>query len=215
MMSEIDVHPTRDTLKSFDSGLLRHEDQQAVEKHVAACEICCKILDDLPQDVLAIRLRRWAGTAIPDETKLNETQCGYAQDAPLELLGHPRYEILSYIGSGGMGNVYKAIQLRMQRIVAIKVLHQRLTNRSGFASQFQEEVKGLARLNHPHVVTAYDADQAGDSHFLVMEFVEGERFDEMVRRRGPLPPAEACELIRQATEGLRDDARTWNGPPGY
>src|SRR5262249_11447820 len=91
----------------------------------------------------------------------------------------------------------------MDRIVALKVLHRHLTDRPGFADRFHTEVKALARLNHPNVVAAYDADRAGDLHFLVMEFVTGESLDAVVARRGPLLAPEACAITRQAVAALQ------------
>jgi serine/threonine protein kinase len=120
-----------------------------------------------------------------------------------ELLGHPRYEIMELIGAGAMGTVYQALQKKLNRIVAVKVLRRSLTERSGFAERFLREVQSLARLNHPNIVQAYDADHAGESHFLVMEFVAGESLDALVRRRGPLPVVEACKLARQVAIGLQ------------
>src|SRR5262249_12121818 len=73
----------------------------------------------------------------------------------------------------------------------------------GCAHRFRREVRALALLNHPNIVQAYDADRAGESHFLVMELVKGESLEAVVRRRGPLPAAEACGLLRQAAVGLQ------------
>src|SRR5262249_33672051 len=69
--------------------------------------------------------------------------------------------------------------------------------------RFQQEVRAAARLHHPHIVTAFDADQAGGLHFLVMEYVEGQSLAEVVAERGPLPVAEACAYVRQAALGLQ------------
>jgi tRNA A-37 threonylcarbamoyl transferase component Bud32 len=120
-----------------------------------------------------------------------------------ELHGHTRYEVLELIGAGAMGTVYRAMQKQLNRVVAIKVLRRGLTGRAGFAERFCREVQSLARLNHPNIVQAYDADHAGDSHFLVMEFVAGESLDAVVRRCGPLPVAEACRLAVQVAIGLQ------------
>src|SRR5262249_3247528 len=72
-----------------------------------------------------------------------------------------------------------------------------------FVERFRREVRAAARLSHPNIVTAHDADQAGDTHFLVMEYVAGTSLDRELRRRGPFPVAEACDLIRQAALGLQ------------
>src|SRR5687768_7562856 len=92
---------------------------------------------------------------------------------PPDLVDHPRYEILEFLGAWGMGVVYKAWHRVMHREVAIKVLNEGLIGQPGMGERFQREVRSAARLHHPNIVHAYDADQAGNTHFLVMEFVEG------------------------------------------
>src|SRR5262249_26297230 len=121
---------------------------------------------------------------------------------PRELVNHPRYRILSVLGAGGMGVVYKAEHQLMERPVALKVISSRLMGDPAMVERFRREVRSAARLFHPNIVTAYDAEQAGDTHFLVMEFVEGTSLDRVVARDGPLPVIRACEYIRQAALGL-------------
>jgi hypothetical protein len=194
------AHPTADQLAAFDAGRLHPDDAESVERHIAGCPDCCRALEQLPEDDLAALIRTATGGAT-----LGHGGAVAADDheAPPELVNHPRYEILGLLGSGGMGVVYKALQRNLDRVVAVKLLHRRLTDRPGFAERFAAEVKALARLNHPNVVTAYDADRAGDLHFVAMEYVEGESLDAVVRWRGPLPPDEACGYLRQAAAALQ------------
>src|SRR5262249_15014489 len=97
-----------------------------------------------------------------------------AGDVPPELVGHPRYRVLNLLGRGGMGAVYLAEHLKMGRKVALKVIHATLLGSHPKAlARFQQEVKAAARLNHPNIVQAFDADQAGQLHFLVMQVIEG------------------------------------------
>ena len=107
------------------------------------------------------------------------------------------------LGEGGMGVVYKAVHRVMDRVVALKALHRRYTDRPDFVERFRQEAQALARLSHPHIALAYDAEQAGDLHFLVMEYVPGLSLDRVVVQRGPLPVAEACDYVRQAALGLQ------------
>ena len=90
----------------------------------------------------------------------------------------------------------------MERPVALKVIHPGLMRNPAAVQRFHQEVRAAARLHHPNIVTAYDADQAGGLHFLVMEYVEGTSLAEVVRERGSLPVAEACSYARQAALGL-------------
>jgi serine/threonine protein kinase len=102
-----------------------------------------------------------------------------------------------------MGDVYQAQHRVMNRLVALKVIKPKLVQNEAAVQRFRREVQAAARLHDRNIVTAYDAEQAGSLHFLVMEYVEGVNLDEVVRRRGALPVAEACDAIRQAASGLQ------------
>jgi serine/threonine protein kinase/WD40 repeat protein len=130
---------------------------------------------------------------------------GLTAAVPPELAQHPRYRVLALLGEGGMGAVYKAQHTHMDRLVALKVIRPALVTNPASLQRFQQEVRAAARLAHPNIVTAYDADQAGSLHFLVMEFVEGQSLADYLRRRGPLPVVEACAYARQAALGLQHD----------
>jgi serine/threonine protein kinase len=80
----------------------------------------------------------------------------------------------------------------MERIVALKVINRSLIEQPAAVQRFRREVRAAAKLIHPNIVTAYDAEQAGDSHFLVMEYVEGTNLAAVLAERGKLPVAEAC-----------------------
>jgi eukaryotic-like serine/threonine-protein kinase len=114
-----------------------------------------------------------------------------------------QYRILEELGRGGMGRVYKAEHQTMHRIVALKVLAASLTRTERARQLFQREVRAAAKLVHPNIVTAFDANQVGDRLYLVMEFVDGPNLQDLVRRRGPLPVVQACEFVRQAALGLQ------------
>ena len=113
------------------------------------------------------------------------------------------YVILDKLGQGGMGMVFRAEHRRMKRIVALKALSPSLTKTPEFVSRFQREVHAAARLEHPNIVPAHDADQVGNVHFLVMQFVDGEDLSSIVKRQGPFPLARAIDLTQQAARGLQ------------
>jgi serine/threonine protein kinase/DNA-binding response OmpR family regulator len=112
------------------------------------------------------------------------------------------YQVLDRLGQGGMGTVYKARHRRMRRIVAIKILSRNVAKSEQFIKRFQREVEAVARLSHPNIVMAHDADEAEVGHFLVMEFVNGRDLATEVHKRGPLPVAEALDCVLQAARAL-------------
>ncbi len=115
----------------------------------------------------------------------------------------PGYEIEALIARGGMGAVYRARQLSLNRIVAIKLLPFDLGVREDFAERFRREAEALARLNHPGIVAVHDFGQADDGHhFIVMEHVAGTDLATRLKTSGPLPPDEAIRIVRQVCEAL-------------
>jgi len=113
-----------------------------------------------------------------------------------------KYKLLDMLGQGGMGAVFKAEHVVMGRIVALKILARaRLSNPSAVA-RFRREVKAAAALDHPNIITAHDAGQIGERHYLVMEYVEGIDLNSWLLRWGAVPFPLASELMRQAALGL-------------
>jgi serine/threonine protein kinase len=120
---------------------------------------------------------------------------------PGELLD--QYRILAKLGTGGMGEVFKAFHTTMDRVVALKVIAPHRLQDERALRRFQREVRHAARLSHPNIVTAYDADQDRGLWFLVMEYVEGTDLAHLVAAYGPPSLPIACEIIRQAALGLQ------------
>src|SRR5438552_404665 len=111
------------------------------------------------------------------------------------------YEIVGPLGSGGMGEVYRARDSKLKRDVAIKVLPQEFARDAERVARFQREAEVLASLNHPHIGAIHDLGEAGDSRFLVLELVEGETLAERIAR-GPIPIDEALVIAKQIAEAL-------------
>jgi serine/threonine protein kinase len=112
------------------------------------------------------------------------------------------YVILDKIGAGGMGQVFKAEHRRMRRVVAVKTLPASLTKDAAALARFQREVEAAAKLRHPNIVAADDADEANGVHFLVMEYVDGKDLSALVKQNGPLSVDEAVNFTLQAAKGL-------------
>lgn len=114
-----------------------------------------------------------------------------------------RYKLLGHIGTGGMSSVYLAEHTRMHDLRAIKVLPKRRVNDATYLARFKLEAKAIASLNHPNIVRAYDIDNENDQHFIVMEYVDGDDLQAIVRREGPMDITRAVGYIRQAADGLQ------------
>src|SRR3989442_417442 len=111
------------------------------------------------------------------------------------------YEVVSPLGAGGMGEVYRARDTKLGRAVAVKVLPDALAADADRVARFEREAKALAALNHPHIAALYGMDEADGRHFLVMELVEGETLAERLLR-GPMPVGEALKTATQIAEAL-------------
>jgi len=112
-----------------------------------------------------------------------------------------RYEIVSLLGAGGMGEVYRARDLTLKRDVAIKVLPETFSKDAERLSRFRREAEVLASLNHPHIATIYDVGESGGGRFLALELVEGESLAERLTR-GPMPLGESLRTGVQIAKAL-------------
>ncbi|HEV3338976.1 MAG TPA: protein kinase [Pirellulales bacterium] len=113
-----------------------------------------------------------------------------------------KYRLLDHLGTGGMSSVYLAEHPLMRRRVAIKVLPKNRVNDSSYLARFHREARAVASLDHPNIVRAFDVDNEGDIHYLVMEYVEGHDLKAVVDRDGPLAYRTAADYMRQAADGL-------------
>ena len=111
-----------------------------------------------------------------------------------------QYRIIEKIGRGGMADVYKAFQPRLERYVAVKVLPSSLARTPGFAARFHREARAIARLNHPNILPVYDSGQEGELSYIVMRYVEGGTLQEMLGE--PLPLDRVVEMITQVGGAL-------------
>jgi serine/threonine protein kinase/formylglycine-generating enzyme required for sulfatase activity len=122
---------------------------------------------------------------------------------PPELANHPKFRIVRELGRGGMGVIYLAQHRVMEKPVALKVINPSILDNPNALARFHAEVKAAGKLDHTNVARAHDADQAGDLHFLVMEYVEGMTLAQLLKQQGPLPVLNACRYIHQAALGLQ------------
>ena len=204
------------TLKDYLLGKLSDEQSDVVSSHLEACLNCEATVAELDRasDTLTNGLRLPALTAEPqtdDELQqaLNKVQSLEAlADHPTSKISADRspvlrdYRLLEPLGSGGMGQVFKAVHTRLDRLVAVKLLPARRLGDDQAVARFQREMRVIGQLSHPAIVQATDAGEVDGTHFLVMEYVEGCDLNTLAKVCGPLSVADACEIARQAAVGL-------------
>lgn len=197
--------PTDDRLGAFDRGEVSEEELVSLAAHLDVCPECVERLSRLGG---ALALRSATVGSPPDDSDYRRA---VFQSLLLAALTHPQpapgdilrdYRIESPIGRGGMGAVFKAVHVKLDRVVAVKVLYGRKWPDNSAAERFAREMKAVGRLSHPNIVQATDAGEADGVPFLVMEYVDGVTLAALVKQRGPLPAAQACDLISQAAAGL-------------
>ena len=202
----------------FDS-LARHDEIETGEgAHVEAPDD--STVKELKQelDTLAIQLRE----PVPIVPFEDESDCRRATEL-VEALGQTpsasdlgaeahdqqdlgelgQYQLLTKLGEGGMGTVYKALHTKLQKVVALKVLPSERLEDAHAVERFEREMRAVGNLDHANIVRATDAGEVDGMHYLVMELVDGIDLSSLGHRVGPVKVADACEMIRQAAVGLR------------
>jgi serine/threonine protein kinase len=200
------THPSENVIAAFAQGQLSDDRSLEIEAHLLECATCSRQLREQPADP-------FLGLALPSAVAETASANGGmttpapetspSLEIPSQLKDHPRYRVLKALGHGGMGTVYLAEHLKMGRLVALKIIRGDLLDQPEAARRFNQEVQTAARLQHPNIVQAFDADQVEGLHFLVMEYVEGVDVAHYLEQQGPLPIREACEIVRQAALGLQ------------
>ncbi len=211
------AHPTREQLSALLLGSLDPNEVETLLDHLETCVDCETTLQELEaseSDSFLEDLRQPAPVdeyadepelraALADVASLKE-QSEPTGEATISALGTiDQYTLLEKLGEGGMGAVYKARQTMLDKIVAVKVLPKGRIEDESARTRFEREMKAVGRLEHPNIVRAMDARRVEGQHLLVMEYVDGQDLNELVRCAGPLPVADACEMVRQAALGLQ------------
>ncbi|MDX6320980.1 MAG: eukaryotic-like serine/threonine-protein kinase, partial [Propionibacteriaceae bacterium] len=121
------------------------------------------------------------------------------------LVGHlldGRYQVTARLARGGMATVYQAVDNRLTRVVAVKVMHIGLGDDAEFARKFDREARAAARLSHPNVVSVFDQGHDNGRPYIVMEFVQGRTLRDLITREAPLTPLRALEIIEPVLSAL-------------
>jgi len=113
-----------------------------------------------------------------------------------------RYKLMEKIGSGGMANVYKGEDAVLNRVVAIKILHDQFCNDASFVARFKQEAQSAANLTHPNIVNIFDWGKEGDSYYIIMEYLKGQNLRDYIADAGHLTWQEACDVAVQVANAL-------------
>jgi serine/threonine protein kinase/formylglycine-generating enzyme required for sulfatase activity len=201
--------PNDEKLAAFAVGDLRERDFDAVSRHIESCAPCESRLDTLDHvtDALVGALRgssdsrNGAASASGSTATRRSGNAGRLAALPAgTVLGD--YMIEGALGEGGMGQVYKAVHQRMNRVVAVKIVSPKAVGSPEAVARFRREIEVVARLAHPNVATAFDAREHDGTHYLVLEYVSGRDLAQVVKREGPLEARRAAGYILQAARGL-------------
>ena len=152
--------------------------------------------DQLPADTVVV------ADYLVQAGLLTTWHCGKLFDRKYKGFFLGKYKLLGHIGTGGMSSVYLAEHILMRRQRAIKVLPKSRIGDSSYLERFHREAQATAALEHPNVVRAYDVDNEGDTHYLVMEYVKGQDLQNIVNEQGRLSYDKAAQYIAQAARGL-------------
>jgi serine/threonine protein kinase len=186
-----------DFLKQACKGdqALFHEVESLLASHEQAGAFIEKSPSDIAAEFLAEKRRERLGGGELDQYGIGaENQTAERESLIGRQLGP--YQIVARIGAGGMGEVYRAADTRLDRTVAIKILFSHLSLRPDLRKRFEREAKAISNLNHPHICTLHDIGQAEGFDYLVMEYLEGETLAKRLKK-GPLPTE---QLLRIAIE---------------
>ncbi len=205
------IHPSEQTLSSYGLGKLDDGSAEAVDEHLEQCPVCRKRVAEMSADSFLGRVRdAQAGESTFGKSQTGATQSykGSSAAPPIDTLPpglahHPDYEIKRELGRGGMGVVYLAHNTLMGRDEVLKVMGRQIMERAGVLERFRREIRVVAKLRHPNIVTAYHATRLGESIVFAMEYVEGLDLAKMVKAKGPLPVGHACNFVYQAALGLQ------------
>ena len=204
--------PSHDQLRQLLGGSLDVGSEQTIELHVETCESCGQTLEDICQTVDAERWKYLAGTS-----KDRLEQSGRTKNASSAKSSNRRqnitvridrdhlknapkidgFEISSVAGKGGMGVVYRANQLSLNRIVAIKTLHSSAPGDLERIERFKNEADSIARIQHPNVVSIHEIGDHEGSPYLVLEYIHGPDLSQLIKKAAPFDNFSSAQLIQK------------------
>ena len=220
------VCPNDDTLRGYALGDVDHTVASHTESHLSDCESCQNKVETLLSDgdVMILQLRSMNRNSASSATdtfsfaanqSMTDTSASISLNPKLpeqsrsdDFLRHlfssrSEYDLLTRIGAGGMGEVWKARHRKLAKLVAIKLIRSGRANDGDYAQRFLREMRAIGQLDHSNVVRATDAGELDGILYLVMEYIDGADAGQIAKAHGGLPVQEAAEILRQAAMGLQ------------
>lgn len=203
MASPVTCCPPSQLLVEFSVGRLDEASAETLYQHLETCVICRATVAKVPPDgfvdlVIKVESRGESdrSSAFDDSSEVRISKDGVA------FAAGDNYEVVRALGRGGMGVVYLARNLMLDRLEVLKAVDRALLARPGVIERFEREVRAAARLSDPNVVTIYSATRIGEQLVLAMEYVAGQNLADEIAHSGPLDVEQAADYIAQAALGL-------------
>ncbi|MEO8268500.1 MAG: serine/threonine-protein kinase, partial [Aureliella sp.] len=222
--------PAQKALLRYLRGETSDDQTESIENHLVKCSQCQDQLEILSEEPDSL-MRMVADAVVPqlvasaktggaqssarvpyppvhnaasnarNSNSMSPSQLAFVRAEPVNMIRD--YRLMECIGQGGMGSVYRAWHVGMNRHVALKILKSDRMASTEAVSRFKREIMLVAKLEHPQIVRALDAGEHDGLPYFVMEFVSGIDLSQLVRRVGPLPTPEACQIVRLAASALQ------------
>ncbi len=168
---------------------------------VELCKERCRELAEKGEEITLVKMLVREGYVTKSQlARVNRSLDDDSMYRPAQQI--PGFQIIAKLGQGAMATVYKARQLSLDRIVAVKVLPKRLSENQEFVDRFYREGRAAAQLNHPNIVQAIDVGESGGYHYFVMEFIDGKTVYDVLQDHRVMPEADAIRIILQTAEAL-------------
>jgi serine/threonine protein kinase len=164
---------------------------QCQAENLPDSRFCAKCATPLPQDDSR------AGSS-------TETFQAYVRELARGTVFAGRYEVIEELGKGGMGHVYRVFDRKLQEVIALKLLNPEISFSGKAIDRFRNELRFARKISHRNVVRLFDLGEEGFSHFITMEYVEGESLKQFIKRSGQLTPAKAVDIALQVCAGLSE-----------
>jgi len=171
----------------------------------AGLQMCRHVTDNVTLNKSAAEVAVEQGCLTEEQAEEIRTELASAQEERPRIAG---FEVLAKVGEGGMGQVYRARQVSLDRTVALKILPPQFSEDAVFIERFYREARAAARLRHPNIVSGLDVGFADGQHYFAMEFVAGLSLNHVLRARGKMPERECVAIVRQVAMALNHAHRS-------